>query len=66
MTTSGSLSDDDLDRMERYVRDMRRKRALGQALSRDDFVEWARQAAAWLLDRIDDAWNWIRRQFGLN
>jgi hypothetical protein len=45
---------------------MRRRRAMGEAISRDDFVEWARQAAAWLLDKVEVAWRWVRTQLGLD
>ncbi|GIJ45971.1 hypothetical protein Val02_28570 [Virgisporangium aliadipatigenens] len=65
MTTSEFLDDEDIARMERYVRDMRRRRALGQAISRADFAAWASHAAAWLLDRLEDAWDWVRRALGL-
>jgi hypothetical protein len=63
---SAELTLEELDRMERYVRDARRKMRLGEAIARKDFVEWARHAAAWLLDKIDDAWRWVRRQLGLD
>ena len=63
--TSDNLTSDDLDRLERYVRDQRRRRALGEALSRSDFIEWARQATAWVLDKLEAAWSWVRNALGL-
>lgn len=60
------LTMDDLERMERYVRDSKRKLQMGEAIAKQDFVAWARHAAAWLLDKIDDAWKWVRRQLGLD
>lgn len=59
------FSDDDIERLERYVRDAKRKRALGQAIEKKDFVEWCRQAAAWVLDKVEDAWHWVRKQLNL-
>jgi len=57
----GTASAEDLDRLERQVRKWRIEREMGIALSRDDFWEWARLGATWLLDRFEDAWNWLRR-----
>ena len=62
---AAEMTMDDLERMERYVRDARRKMQMGQAIARQDFIAWARHAATWLLDKIDDAWNWVRRKLGL-
>lgn len=63
---SDSMTSDEIDRLERYVRDMKRKRAMGEAIARDDFIQWARHALAWTLDKIGDAWNWVRRALGLD
>lgn len=63
---SEELTHEDLERMERYLRDARRRRAMGEAIARDDFVEWVRHAAAWLLDKLEDAWRWVRRRLGLD
>lgn len=60
------LTSDDLDRMERYVRDARRRLAMGEAIQREDFLAWCRHAAAWLLDKVEDAWRWVRKQLGLD
>jgi len=60
------LSDADITRLENYLRDMKRRRALGEALSRSDFIEWARQATAWVLDKLELAWNWVRKTLGLD
>ena len=63
--TNDTLDSDDIYALERYVRDMKRKMLLGEAIARSDFVAWARQAAAWVLDKLEDAWNWVRRALGL-
>lgn len=63
---SAEMTMEDLERMERYVRDAKRKMRMGEAIAKQDFIAWARHAAAWLLDKIDDAWRWVRRQLGLD
>ena len=63
---SKNLTDEEMDRMYYYVQDARRRRAMGQAIAREDFVAWARHAAAWLLDKVEQAWKWVRRQLGLD
>lgn len=63
---SDAMTDRDLERLESYVKDARRKRAMGEAIARDDFIAWARHAAAWALDKIEDAWRWVRRALGLD
>jgi hypothetical protein len=63
---AAELTMEELDRMDRYIRDARRKMQMGEAIAREDFIAWARHAAAWLLDKIEDAWRWVRRQLGLN
>lgn len=60
------LTEEDLDRMYYYVVDAKRRRAMGEAIAREDFVEWARHAAAWLLDKLEQAWKWVRRKLGLD
>jgi|SoiMethySBSTD1v2_1073268.scaffolds.fasta_scaffold679670_1 hypothetical protein len=60
------LTDRDIVRLEAYVRDARRKKAMGEAIARDDFMAWLRHAAAWLLDRLEAAWRWVRRVLGLD
>lgn len=60
------MSMDDLERLEYYVRDARRRKMMGEAIAKSDFVAWARHAAAWLLDKIEAAWRWVRRQLGLD
>lgn len=57
---------EEITRLERYVRDSKRKIMLGEAIARSDFIAWARHAAAWLLDKIDDAWRWVRVQLGID
>jgi hypothetical protein len=64
--TNNNLTTDDLDRVERYLRDARRRLAMGEAIQREDFMTWCRQFAAWVLDKIEDAWAWIRKQLGLD
>jgi hypothetical protein len=60
------LTDRDIARLEAYVRDARRKKAMGEAIARDDFITWLRHAAAWLLDTLEAAWRWVRRVLGLD
>jgi hypothetical protein len=61
-----NLTADDLMRLEYYARDMRRRVAMGEAISRSDFIDWARNATAWVLDKLELAWNWVRRTLGLS
>jgi hypothetical protein len=61
-----NLTTDDLVRLEYYARDMRRRVAMGEAISRSDFIDWARNATAWVLDKLELAWNWVRKALGLN
>jgi hypothetical protein len=63
---SETLNDDDLDRLERYLKKQRIAIRKGEALARDDFVEWVRLSAVDLLDKIEDAWRWVRNWFGMN
>jgi hypothetical protein len=58
---SGNLTAEDLTRLEYYARDMRRRIAMGEAISRNDFIEWAQNATAWVLDKLELAWNWVRK-----
>lgn len=60
------LTAEDLTRLEYYARDMRRRLEMGEALSRNDFIEWARSATAWVLDKLELGWNWVRRTLGLS
>ncbi|MGD0936743.1 MAG: hypothetical protein ABR922_19500 [Streptosporangiaceae bacterium] len=50
-----------VERLEYYVRDLRRRKAFGEALSRTDFVEWARNATARNIEKMERAWKWVRR-----
>ena len=59
------LTAEDLDRLYYYMMDARRRMAMGEAIAREDFVAWARHAAAWLLDKVEQAWKWVRRTLGL-
>ena len=59
------LIDRDLQRLEDYLRDARRRRAIGEAIARNDFIAWLRNAAAWLLDKLEIAWRWVREMLGL-
>ena len=59
------LIDRDLQRLEDYLRDARRRRAIGEAIARNDFIAWLRNAAAWLLDKLEIAWRWVRGMLGL-
>ena len=60
-----NITGEDLDRLERYLRDARRKARMGEAIARDDFVDWIRQFAAYLLDKLEDAWRWVRKALGI-
>jgi hypothetical protein len=60
-----NLTSEDIRRMELYLRDSKRRLALGEAIAKGDFIEWARNAAGWLLDKIDDAWQTVRGWLGL-
>ncbi|HEX2210509.1 MAG TPA: hypothetical protein VHG93_22710 [Longimicrobium sp.] len=60
-----TMTADDFDRLERYLRDAKRRAMMGEAIAKEDFAEWLRHAAAWLLDKLEDAWRWVRRQLGL-
>lgn len=62
---SAEMTMEDLERLERYVRDAKRRAAMGEAIAREDFVSWLRNAAAYLLDKLEDAWRWVRRRLGL-
>ena len=61
-----NLTAEDLTRLEYYARDQRRRMAMGEAISRADFIDWARHATAWVLDKLELAWNWVRRALGLS
>jgi hypothetical protein len=60
-----SASREDLERLERQIRKWRIEREMGMALSQDDFLDWARLATTWVLDRAEDVWNCVRRSLGL-
>jgi hypothetical protein len=60
-----NLSDEQLHQLARYVRSQQIARAKGNALEKEDFAEWIRLNAVDLLDKLEDAWRWIRQQLGL-
>jgi hypothetical protein len=39
---------------------------MGEAIKKEDFKAWCREAAAWLLNKMEDAWRWVRKQLGLD
>jgi hypothetical protein len=57
---------DDINAMKAYVREQEIAIRKGQAISRGDFAEWARLNAVWLLDKLEQAWKWIRNFLGLD
>lgn len=59
------MTEDDLARLDQYLRDARRRMALGEAISKRDFKRFLRHSAAWLLDRFEDAWSWVRNVLGV-
>lgn len=63
---ANDLTLQELEALERYARDQKRKLLMGEALAKQDFVKWARHAAAFLLDKLEDAWKWVRRYIGLD
>jgi hypothetical protein len=60
-----SFSDEDLYQLGRYVREQQLARAKGTALQKKEFAEWIRLNAISLLDKVEDAWRWIRKQLDL-
>lgn len=55
----------DLDAMKAYVKEQEIALARGKALSKGDFAEWIRLNAIWLLDKLEQAWNWLRNFLGI-
>lgn len=60
-----TMTEYELRQTELYIRKMRHELIMGRAIAKDDFIEWVQTAAAWLLDRVESAWNWIREKLGI-
>lgn len=60
-----TMTEYELREMELFVRRARLELAMGQAIAREDFLEWAKTCATWILDRAESAWNWLRHALGL-
>jgi hypothetical protein len=60
------MSSEELLRLEYWAREQRRKKEMGQAIAKEDFILWAKNAFAWGLDKIEHAWRWLRIKLGLD
>lgn len=63
---ANTITEEQLRALARYVRDQSTINLMNKAKAHADFVEWARGAAVFVLDKLDDAWAWVRRYFGLD
>lgn len=60
---SGNVSRGDIDRMRDYLNQAERDIDRGVQIAKSDFRTYLEQSAAWMIDRIDAAWEWLKRLF---